>query len=47
MVEFMDGVRRECGNRGYDYARFVTNQTLASSLSHFLHSREEIGRQAR
>jgi hypothetical protein len=47
MVEFQDGVRRECGNRGYDHVRFVTDEPLGSALSYFLHSREDVGRQAR
>ena len=44
MQEFLAGVRRECGNRGYDHVRFLTKDPLGTSLSLFLHSREEIGR---
>jgi uncharacterized protein (DUF58 family) len=47
MTEFLDGVRRECGNRGYDHVRFLTDEPLGKALSYFLHTREEIGRQAR
>ena len=47
MQEFLEGVRRECGNRGYDHVRFLTDEPLGDSLSLFLHSREEAGRIAR
>ncbi len=47
MQDFLDGVKRECGNRGYDHVRFFTDEPLGSSLSVFLHSREEIGRSPR
>jgi uncharacterized protein (DUF58 family) len=43
MNHFLDGVRRECGNRGYDHVRFLTDEPLGASLSYFLHSREETG----
>ena len=33
-------VKRECGNRGYDHVRFLTDEPLGESLSRFLHSRE-------
>ena len=44
MVEFLDGVSKECGKRGYDHVRFVTDEALGDTLSLFLHSREEVGR---
>jgi uncharacterized protein (DUF58 family) len=44
MDEFLEGVRKECGNRGYDHVRFLTDERLGDSLSLFLHSREEAGR---
>ena len=44
MVEFLDGVRRECGSRAYDHVRFVTDQPLGASLGLFLRSREESAR---
>jgi len=47
MKEFLDGVRRECGNRGYDHVHFLTDNPLGSSLSLFLHSRHESTRAAR
>jgi len=47
MQEFLDGVRRECGSRGYDHVRFLTDEPLAASLSAFLHSRQEAGRSSR
>ena len=37
----------ECGNRGYDHVRFLTDEPLGASLSLFLHTREEAGRAAR
>src|SRR4029077_4913491 len=40
MAEFLDGVSKECGDRGYDHVRFFTDEPLGSSLSFFLHSRE-------
>jgi uncharacterized protein (DUF58 family) len=41
MDEFLEQVRKECGNRGYDHVRFLTDERLGESLSMFLHSREE------
>ncbi|HEX3450302.1 MAG TPA: DUF58 domain-containing protein [Isosphaeraceae bacterium] len=40
MQEFLDGVSQECGARGYDHVRFFTDESLGSSLSYFLHSRQ-------
>lgn len=45
--EFLEGVRRECGNRGYDHVHFLTDEPLGSSLSVFLHSRHEATRATR
>ncbi len=47
MQEFLAGVRREFGNRGYDHVRFLTDERLGDALSLFLHNREEAGRTAR
>jgi uncharacterized protein (DUF58 family) len=47
MVEFLDGVKVECGKRGYDHVRFLTDEPLGESLSLFLHSRDEVGRGGR
>ncbi len=47
MQDFLEGVRTECGNRGYDHVRFLTDEPLGTSLSLFLHNREEAGRLAR
>ena len=47
MQVFLEGVRRECGKRGYDHVRFLTQEPLGASLSLFLHSREEMGRSSR
>jgi hypothetical protein len=43
MKDFLDSVRRECGARGYDHVRFLTDENLGATLSYFLHSREETG----
>ena len=40
MREFLDGVSKECGSRGYDHVRFFTDQPLGAALSAFLHARE-------
>jgi uncharacterized protein (DUF58 family) len=45
--DFLETVRRECGARGYDHVRFVTDLPLGASLSYFLHYREESGRSTR
>jgi uncharacterized protein (DUF58 family) len=45
--DFLDGVRRECGGRGYDHVRFFTDEPLGASLSSFLHGRQEAGRAMR
>ena len=47
MAEFLDGVRKECGNRGYDHVRFLTDEPLGEALSLFLHSREQMARVGR
>ena len=47
MNEFLAGVKKECGARGYDHARFLTDEPLGESLSFFLHSREEVVRGGR
>ena len=44
MNEFLDEVRRECGARGYDHVRFLTASRSATSLSYFLHFRQETDR---
>jgi uncharacterized protein (DUF58 family) len=44
MDDFLEEVRKECGNRGYDHVRFLTDEPLGASLSLFLHSREEMAR---
>jgi uncharacterized protein (DUF58 family) len=46
MTDFLTGVKRECGNRGYDHVRFLTDEPLGTSLSLFLHARQESGRAA-
>src|SRR5262249_33785481 len=40
MQEFLDGVGKECGARGYDHVRFFTDEPLGVSLSAFLHARQ-------
>jgi uncharacterized protein (DUF58 family) len=47
MKDFLEGVRQECGARGYDHVRFVTDESLGAALSFFLHSRQETGRTIR
>jgi uncharacterized protein (DUF58 family) len=47
MKEFLGGVRQECGARGYDHVRFLTDEPLGAALSFFLHSRQETGRTIR
>jgi uncharacterized protein (DUF58 family) len=44
---FLDGVRKECGSRGYDHVHFLTDKPLGASLSYFLHARHETTRAAR
>ncbi len=39
--DFLDGVRRECGGRGFDHVRFATDEPLGASLGLFLRSRED------
>jgi hypothetical protein len=46
MADFLATVARECGNRGYDHVRFITDEPLGKSLSYFLHARQEAGRAA-
>jgi uncharacterized protein (DUF58 family) len=47
MRDFLDGVRRECGARGYDHVRFLTDEPLGDALSFFLHARQESVRSIR
>ena len=47
MAEFLEGVKTECGARGYDHVRFLTDEPLGESLSAFLHSRDEVARGGR
>jgi uncharacterized protein (DUF58 family) len=44
MHDFIDGVRRGCGDRGIDYLQLRTDQPLADVLSHYLHARERLKR---
>ncbi len=36
MKEFLEGVRQECGARGYDHVQFLTDEPLGASLSYLL-----------
>jgi uncharacterized protein (DUF58 family) len=47
MQDFLTGVKQECGARGYDHVRFLTDEPLGASLSFFLHTRQETGRAIR
>jgi uncharacterized protein (DUF58 family) len=42
--DFLDGIRSECGKRGYDHVRFATDDPLGASLGLFLRSRAESAR---
>ena len=44
MKDFLEGVKRECGGRGYDHVQFYTDTPLGGSLSAFLHARQESAR---
>lgn len=43
MDEFLGGVGKECRSRGFDHVRFFTDESLAGSLSAFLHARQDAG----
>jgi hypothetical protein len=47
MTDFVEGVRRDCGARGYDHVLFLTDQPLGAALSYFLHTRQETGQAIR
>jgi uncharacterized protein (DUF58 family) len=47
MKDFLEGVRRDCGARGYDHVRFLTDLPLGAALSYFLHTRQETGQPIR
>jgi hypothetical protein len=47
MADFLDGLRTECGKRGYDHIRFTTDEPLGPSLSAFLHARQGADRTVR
>jgi len=47
MEDFLRGVRKSCGSRGYDHIQFQTDEPLADALSRFLHNRLEDGRRLR
>jgi uncharacterized protein (DUF58 family) len=47
MGDFLAGVKKECGSRGYDHVGFFTDEPLGASLSYFLHTRQEAGRAGR
>ena len=44
ITDFLDGVQRECGARGYDHVRFCTDEPLGAALGLFLRSRAEAAR---
>ena len=46
MHEFLNGVTKECGSRGFDHVRFFTDDHLGVSLSSFLHARGASDRHA-
>ena len=47
ITDFLAGVKRECGARGYDHVRFCTDDPLGDSLGLFLRSRTESDRSGR
>jgi uncharacterized protein (DUF58 family) len=47
MIDFMEGLRRESRQRGYDHIEFRTDEPLGRALSTFLHARQETDRSAR
>jgi hypothetical protein len=47
MNDFLQGVKRDCGARGYDHVCFFTDQPLGTALRYFLHNRQETGQAAR
>jgi hypothetical protein len=42
METFLQEVRGACGDRGIDYVFLRTDQSLADTLSHYLHARERL-----
>ena len=47
MNDFLENVRKDCGARGYDHVKLLTDVKLGDSLSYFLHYREETGHAVR
>jgi uncharacterized protein (DUF58 family) len=47
MQDFLVEAAKECRSRGYDHVRFLTDEPLGTSLSYFLHSRQESTRAGR
>jgi uncharacterized protein (DUF58 family) len=43
MNEFLENVRKDCGARGYDHLKLITDERLGDSLSYFLHYRDQTG----
>jgi uncharacterized protein (DUF58 family) len=41
MEAFLSDVKAQCGRRGYEHVRFFTDEPLSTSLSAFLHARQE------
>lgn len=44
MQNFVAEVRQECGARGFDHVKFLTDEPLGDALSFFLHAREQSAR---
>jgi hypothetical protein len=47
MNDFLESVRKDCGARGYDHVRLLTDESLGDSLTYFLHFREQTGQAVR
>jgi uncharacterized protein (DUF58 family) len=46
MTEFLENVRKDCGARGFDHVKLLTDENLGDSLSYFLHFRDQTGHAA-
>jgi len=47
MSDFLEEIKKACGDRGYDHVRFLTDEPLGEALSHFLRVRDDPARAGR